>query len=1113
MKKKLLTAIAVSASVIGSAYSADWTTHNGNNQRAAFANEELKFPLNKAWEYKNTKPMPLFKDTYYKPEHQPTITEDFSPQIISAGNKVFFNSSSEDFVKCVDKTTGKEIWTYYTNAPVRLSPTYAEGKILFSADDGYAYCLDAETGKEIWKYTSVEKQRWCIGNGKFVSQWPSRTGVAVEDGIAYFTSGLFPPYGVFVCAVKVEDGSVVWKKKLDENHSTMFNGHIMIDKDILYIATGDTAPVEFYKASGDLVLDMPFDYRRTGGGCGVLALGDDFIAFGPNYKGVLKFRTTLKEKKRKYKLKMQGSMRGSFTALNADKIALLNDKVYMLRTFKHGPDKRFKNIERKGVKMKTGLFESNLLSFDKKEFIDALNEATFADKFHHPNYGGMWFVGTEDVAALKTVAPIVKCKQSIPNTSLTMQASLNAIIIGGKDIITAYSSETLEKLWEEKVDGEVWNIIIANGVIMASTDTGSVYCFSNTKSETEVHSKISAELQVREKSKKLAKFAVEQTPRKKGYILVLSAGDNADLVYEIAKTTDFYVIGLEADKIKADKAKAELLKSKIYGTEMTIHHTPADKLSEYLSFFANIIISPNDEMLYPKKEIERIQRPFGGIIVAQNNTELPQLKKKDKYFVNSRGHLEGGGEWGYLYADSANTTNSGDIFITGSEFDTTWYGAPGTEKIINRHMVPMGPLSYNGLMFVLAHDYVTAVDNYNGAILWERDVPASSRVFMPLQTSPACVDDKYLYIASEDNLLLIDVLTGKTIKTLKTKDYQAKSPNLPIKKSPNNFDWGYVGYSDDFIIASFQPSKARSGPTTGKQWNWKILHKQIDRKGSTFNHPVVSTQLDVLNKNDLSVKWSRNALIVNSTITIDDDIIYFYETRNPNAVFDENDTLGLDVIREDFYLVALNLKTGALIWEQKFDSKATDVISLCKKDDMLLTVESWYIYNSKEKIKTITDKLKKRKDNLYYRLVSRSAKTGEVNWDITDYNKNTKQPNESNHNVLLMHPTIIMDKIVMRYYGYIGVYNIIDGKKSYINEGRRCSSASASATNLFYRFNYTTTYDMSKMKSSPVTRITRPTCWLSIMPVGGVLLMPEYGSTSCVCGYPLKISIGMEAKR
>ncbi len=132
----------------------------------------------------------------------------------------------------------------------------------------------------------------------------------------------------------------------------------------------------------------------------------------------------------------------------------------------------------------------------------------------------------------------------------------------------------------------------------------------------------------------------------------------------------------------------------------------------------------------------------------------------------------------------------------------------------------------------------------------------------------------------------------------------------------------------------------------------------------------------------------------------------------------------------------------------------------------------------------------KKGDNLFYRLISRNAKTGEINWDITDQNTNTKQPNESNHNVLLMHPTIIMDKIVMRYYGYIGVYDIKDGKASYINEGRRCSAGSASATNMFYRKNYICTYDFSKNKSSVVTRITRPTCWISILPVGRVLLMP-----------------------
>ena len=46
-----------------------------------------------------------------------------------------------------------------------------------------------------------------------MSLWPVRTGVLVEDGIAYFWAGLFPSQGLHFYAVGAADGKLVWQRE------------------------------------------------------------------------------------------------------------------------------------------------------------------------------------------------------------------------------------------------------------------------------------------------------------------------------------------------------------------------------------------------------------------------------------------------------------------------------------------------------------------------------------------------------------------------------------------------------------------------------------------------------------------------------------------------------------------------------------------------------------------------------------------------------------------------------------------------------------------------------------------------------------------------------------
>jgi len=44
-----------------------------------------------------------------------------------------------------------------------------------------------------------------------LSLWPLRTGVLVDEGVAYFGAGIFPAEGVFLYAVDADEGREIWR--------------------------------------------------------------------------------------------------------------------------------------------------------------------------------------------------------------------------------------------------------------------------------------------------------------------------------------------------------------------------------------------------------------------------------------------------------------------------------------------------------------------------------------------------------------------------------------------------------------------------------------------------------------------------------------------------------------------------------------------------------------------------------------------------------------------------------------------------------------------------------------------------------------------------------------
>ena len=219
----------------------DWPTYARDNQRTGISQEELKFPLRLKWVHKTGPapqpawPEPAWQDFWHKkPKLKARVTYDRAFHVVTVGDRVYYASSADDQVYCLKADSGEILWTFFTEAPVRLAPTIVNGRVLFGSDDGFVYCLNATDGKLNWKFRLGPTDRRIPGNSRVISVWPVRSGVLVEDNIAYFCAGIFPSQGVYQAAVDIKTG----KKLASGSVNVSAQGYLSRRAGRLFVTTG-----------------------------------------------------------------------------------------------------------------------------------------------------------------------------------------------------------------------------------------------------------------------------------------------------------------------------------------------------------------------------------------------------------------------------------------------------------------------------------------------------------------------------------------------------------------------------------------------------------------------------------------------------------------------------------------------------------------------------------------------------------------------------------------------------------------------------------------------------------------------------------------------------------
>ena len=430
---------------------ADWPTYQHDYARTGVATESLLTPLTSTWVHRSKHaPRPAWRgeakwDGYnkvYDMKSRQIFDYAYHPVIVDG--LLYYGSSADDKVYCLAAATGKQRWTYFTEGPVRLAPTIAEGRVYVGSDDGYAYCLDAKSGTLIWKTLLGPRDYRIPGNARIISRWPLRTGIVVIGDTAYCAAGMFPAEGVLITAIDAGTGKIKWQQKQTDLPA---QGYMLASHTRLYVPAGRNNPVVLNRADGKRI-------RVVSGQGGTYALltGDNLV-FGPGKTGTLGFvESNQSDQLASFKGNhMIVTPSRSFLQSDTDLSALDRSRYLDLVRKRRALKKQHEQLEGELKKSKNGSGRVQLLQEAAQlgQKLDAVQ------------------AGMQECFAWRVAS----------NQPLSMVLAGQTLITGGHNEVAAYHAKDGRLLWQGKADGEVFGLAVANGRLYGSTSKGVIHCF------------------------------------------------------------------------------------------------------------------------------------------------------------------------------------------------------------------------------------------------------------------------------------------------------------------------------------------------------------------------------------------------------------------------------------------------------------------------------------------------------------------------------------------------------------------------------------------------------------------------------------------------------------
>ena len=858
--RSVVAGIILLSLLAGPAIGADWPMYRCDAARSGASPEQLETPLHLQWVYT---PQHAPRPAWPEPGRElHRIAFDYAYQVAVANGLVYFGSSADHKVYALDLATGQERWSFFTEGPIRFAPSVEGERVFVASDDGWLYCLSAAEGELLWKFYGGPRDERLMGNEQMISRWPLRSGVAVEDGIVSFTAGMWPAEGVYVYALRAEDGTVIWKNDtsgqlgyISQPHPRAAaitgvapQGYVVAYQDQLFVPTGRSVPAAFDANTGRFLYYHP----------------------GPNMEN------------------------GSCWAFAASGL------FFGWRTH-GGPD----------IDVRLGESEpwpgDGLVAWDcqtgqVKRELGGKHRAVVSGKILYASGSGQ--VSAYDLSALLAGTDPAECtKWETPHDrAYELILAGDTVLVGGQRTVTAIRAANGDIVWTNAVDGQVRGLAAADGRLLASTSTGQIACFGPEEIANPPTVSPSVEDSpypddpLTSAARAMARQIIKETGIRVGYCLLLGAGDGR-LAYELARRSDLRIYCLEPNLEKVVAARQALDAAGVYGVRVTVHQGSLGELP-YADYFANLIVLEEglvgDFRSCSASELWRVLRPCGGTayLAATGVASVPEIgwwlrgaglpsaeiRTSETAVQVVRGKLPGAGEWTHQYADAGRSGSSEDQLVK-LPLKLLWFGKPGPAKMINRHWRGPAPLSTQGRLFAIGQHSITAVDAYNGRELWCRDLPSAGRYPVDGKGSNAVADHDSVYIATGDVCLRLNAATGETQQTY----HLPPAPESLPTEVAESLAWEYLAQQGDLVLGS-------------------------------MGSEAESQYVFALGKDDGTLRWiyAAEEVVSNNAITVGEGRVYLVD-RTSTRKIDQLKRRGEPAIVKST-LLALDAATGKTVW-------------------------------------------------------------------------------------------------------------------------------------------------------------------------------------------------------
>lgn len=1148
-------------------WSGDWPAYRHDNHRSAITPEQLPGELVNAWSFTaQYAPEPAWSDPK---KEKPRVQFDEVFHVAAAGDALYFGSSADGKVYCLDADSGALRWSASTNGPIRVAPAIAGDRVYAGSDDGCAYCFGAGDGHLIWQAHAAWRDERIIGNQRMISRWPVRTGVLVEGGTAYFGAGVFPHETLFLCAANAETGALLWRNDTygEEGYKLEFGGispqgPLLASESRLFVPSGRAMPAVFDRSNGDFIT-----YLSPGGHIGGTwsLLAEDRLVAGADGK-------------RAYDLD-NGKMRPEavyawFPGLN---LVVGPDTAYMSTfdelialdrsAFAAGEQARAA-IDRERKKL------NDRLGSLKKKVKEASGAAL--EEMKTEIRGIEQRLRQLDTEQKQLENAVRRWSQPCKHQHALILAG-QTLYLGGAGSVKAVNTETGLDLWDAPVNGRACGLAVANGRLFVSTSAGQVYAFAAHGTANEIVQSAGNEpaWKAGEDIPEAAADILRRTGVNKGYCLVYGNGTGR-LAYELARNSDLTIIGFEPDPQSADAARDLLETAGLYGKRITIDQGDPAQLP-YADYFADLVVSETmmatGQPFGTPEEMRRVTKPCGGVIcLPLDESQRAWLPAKEEFssredggrwHMLARGPLPEAGAWTHQYADPGNTACSDDERVRG-DLSVLWYGEPGPSEMVERHARAAAPLAMDGRLFVQGEEKLMAYDAYNGMLIWKREVPGAVRVRVDSDMSNLALARSGLFVAAGNQCLRLDPATGETIHTYPLPDSADGKPRR----------WGYLAVSGGLL---FGTCSAPLPEDYGAAWynlidddgEWINLAVEAQAQNLPAEQRAYLEQLKAqYEKPDERAFWdAQHAGVLWRKMTQWPD---WGSVESPIGAVTERILSGDSIF-------ALDTETGKLNW--RYDGGPIAHPAIAISDNMVFLADCRVSDEEKEAAMAERNKLIERgtweKEDIDYtpenadvrRVLALDAATGQKRWErvmdltgcggdrmglackdsalcffgcfsnhdrdlflsgklawrrITVVDANSGADKWSKPLNYLRRPVIVNNEILIEpracnlQTGAVKTrLHPLTGEEStweYVRPGHCCSATSACPNMFFLRGYFLWYYDLERDQGMLPFGGIRPGCWINTIPANGLVLFPE-ASAGCTCSYPVRATVAMAPKK